>query len=114
MRKPSVKRRLHESEEAHGKFNLRVGPLIRGRLLRVQAEEHVLLITMHHIVSDGWSMGVLLREIAGLYRAYREGRGDPLEPLPIQYADYAQWQREWLQGEELDKQGCLDAVELHG
>lgn len=58
--------RLQEIEETHGKFDLRVGPLIRGRLLRVQAEEHVLLITMHHIVSDGWSAGVLIREFAEL------------------------------------------------
>jgi len=106
--------RLHESEEAHGKFDLRVGPLIRGRLLRVQAEEHVLLITLHHIVSDGWSTGVLLRELGELYAAYRERRGDPLEPLPIQYADYAQWQREWLQGEELEKQLSYWRARLEG
>jgi amino acid adenylation domain-containing protein len=109
-----VQVRLHESEEARGKFDLRVGPLIRGRLLRVQAEEHVLLITTHHIVSDGWSWGVLFGELAELYRAYWEGRGDPLEPLPIQYADYAQWQREWLQGEELDKQLSYWRAHLEG
>ncbi|MEP7246666.1 MAG: amino acid adenylation domain-containing protein [Gammaproteobacteria bacterium] len=96
--------RLHKVEEAQGKFDLRAGPLIRGRLLKVSAIEHVLLVTMHHIVSDGWSMGVLIRELTQLYAALREGRGDPLQALPIQYADYAQWQRQWLQGDALEKQ----------
>jgi hypothetical protein len=107
--------RRHKIEEAHGKFDLGAGPLIRGRLLRLQAEEQVLLVTMHHIISDGWSMGVLFREFAELYAAYREGRDDPLEPLPIQYGDYAQWQRESLQGEVLEKQlsywrACLEGA----
>ena len=95
---------LQKIEEVQGQFDLRAGPLIRGRLLEVAAEEHVLLVTMHHIVSDGWSMGIFFRELAQLYTAYREGRADPLAPLPIQYADYAQWQRQWLQGEVLDRQ----------
>jgi hypothetical protein len=67
-------------------------------------EEHVLLLSMHHIVSDGWSMGVLFRELSALYAAYREGRESPLSELPVQYADYAVWQREQLAGEVLDRQ----------
>src|SRR5207247_8005545 len=64
----------------------------------------VLLLTMHHIVSDGWSMGVLVRELSALYEAYVEGRDSPLPELAIQYADYAEWQRTWLSGEELERQ----------
>ncbi len=94
----------HKELEAQEAFDLRTGPLIRGRLLRVTAEEHVLMLTMHHIVSDGWSMGILLRELAALYAAQLGGDGDPLEPLPIQYADYAHWQRESLRGEAFDEQ----------
>jgi hypothetical protein len=71
----------------------------------------VLLVTMHHIVSDGWSMGVLIRELGALYGAYREGRGNALPALPIQYADYAQWQRQWLSGKVL--QGQLDYWKEH-
>ena len=80
------------------------GPLIRGRLIRVAESEHVLLITMHHIVSDGWSMGVLLREFSALYRGYRENRPAVLASLEIQYADYAAWQREHLGGAVLQEQ----------
>src|SRR5262249_43524829 len=91
--------------------DLGTGPLIRGRLLRVGDEEHVLLLTMHHIVSDGWSVGILLRELSQLYGAYRQTRENPLPALPIQYADYAQWQRCWLQGEVL--QGQLEYWKEH-
>jgi amino acid adenylation domain-containing protein len=96
--------RREKIEELHEKFDLRTGPLIRGRLLKLGDEEYVLLVTMHHIVSDGWSMGVFFRELGELYRADREGRDNPLEPLAIQYADYAQWQRQWLQGDVLNQQ----------
>jgi len=72
--------------------------LIRGRLLRVAEAEHVLLVTMHHIVSDGWSMEVLIRELSALYEAFARGAGDPLPPLPVQYVDYAACQRSWLEG----------------
>ncbi|MGH8241032.1 MAG: condensation domain-containing protein, partial [Steroidobacteraceae bacterium] len=97
--------RMHKSEEVHERFDLRTGPLIRGRLLRVRSAEHVLLLTMHHIIADGWSKGVLVRELAELYSAFREGRDSALKPLPIQYADYAQWQRhQWSQGETLERQ----------
>ncbi|WP_247539250.1 non-ribosomal peptide synthetase, partial [Ralstonia pseudosolanacearum] len=91
--------------EARAPFDLEQGPLIRGRLVTLGEQEHVLLITMHHIVSDGWSQGVLARELGALYEAYRSGGEDPLPALPIQYADYAVWQRRWLEGEELQRQG---------
>ncbi|MBV9108491.1 MAG: amino acid adenylation domain-containing protein, partial [Gemmatimonadetes bacterium] len=79
-------------------------PLFRAALLRLDAADHVLLVGMHHIVSDGWSMGVLYRELSALYAAYREGGESPLAELPVQYADYAVWQREQLAGEVLDRQ----------
>src|SRR6185369_4694917 len=91
-------------EEARLPFDLERGPLLRARLLQLSEEEHVLLVTMHHIVSDGWSMGVLVREVAALYTAFSTGQPTSLEELPIQYADYAVWQREWLRGEVLERQ----------
>ncbi|MBW4611021.1 MAG: amino acid adenylation domain-containing protein [Hassallia sp. WJT32-NPBG1] len=87
------------AEEAQKPFDLTQGPLLRAKLLRVSPEEHILLLTMHHIVSDGWSLGVLLRELAVLYDAFSHHKPVPLPPLSIQYADFAVWQREWLQGE---------------
>lgn len=96
---------LHRMEEIQAGFSLGAGPLIRGRLLHVRPDEHVLLITMHHIIADGWSIGVLLQELEALYTAAHEGRSEPLPALPVQYADYAQWQRsEWGQGETLVRQ----------
>jgi non-ribosomal peptide synthetase component F len=92
-------------EESLGDFDLERGPLVRGRLIRLSDREHVLLITLHHIVSDGWSTGVLQRELSALYAAFREGRADPLPDLAIQYADYAVWQRRWLSGTILEKHG---------
>ncbi|MBV9678252.1 MAG: non-ribosomal peptide synthetase, partial [Acidobacteriaceae bacterium] len=92
------------AEEARVPFDLAKGPLIRGRLIQLAEEEHVLLLTMHHIVSDGWSMGVLVRELGALYSAFRRGEMDPLPALSIQYADYAVWQRRWLTGERLEAQ----------
>ncbi|RKH31482.1 non-ribosomal peptide synthetase, partial [Corallococcus sicarius] len=88
--------------EARRPFHLVTGPLMRSMLVRLSDEEHLLLVTMHHIVSDGWSMSVLVREVAALYEAFSAGRSPSLAPLPMQYADYAMWQREWLQGEVLD------------
>jgi len=93
-----------QEAEAQAPFDLSVGPLLRVRLLRLAAEDHVLLLTMHHIISDGWSMGVLIREVATLYAAYVKGEPSPLPELTIQYADYAVWQREWLQGEVLEEE----------
>jgi amino acid adenylation domain-containing protein len=90
--------------EAHRPFDLSEGPLLRGRLVRLADEEHVLLLTLHHIISDGWSAGILFRELATLYEAFRTGKPSPLPPLTIQYADYAVWQRELLQGDVLMKQ----------
>src|SRR5229473_2530290 len=91
-------------EETGRAFDLEHGPLLRVRVLKLGEEEHVLLVTMHHIVSDGWSMGVLVREVARLYEAFVKGEESPLPELGIQYADYAVWQREWLQGEILEGQ----------
>ncbi|MGO4263836.1 condensation domain-containing protein, partial [Lysobacter sp. TAB13] len=101
-------------EEARAPFDLAQGPLIRGRLLRLSEHEHVLLVTQHHIVSDGWSIGVLVQEVSALYDAYRQGQPDPLPPLPIQYADYAAWQRGWLQGETLQRQSNYWRDQLQG
>ncbi|HEU4881191.1 MAG TPA: amino acid adenylation domain-containing protein, partial [Longimicrobium sp.] len=84
-------------------FDLAAGPLFRARLLRLGAREHVLLICLHHAVSDGWSMGVLFRELSALYAAEREGTEPALADLPVQYADYAAWQREQLRGDEMER-----------
>jgi acyl carrier protein len=85
-------------------FDLERGPLLRAHLLRLSGEEHIAVVVMHHIVSDGWSIAVLIREVGTPYAAFVEGRPSPLPALPIQYADYALWQRGWLQGEVLAKQ----------
>lgn len=90
--------------EAERAFNLSDDILLRTRVLRASANEHLVLLNMHHIISDGWSVGVLVKEVAKLYEAYANGKAPSLPPLPIQYADYAHWEREWLQGEVLDKQ----------
>jgi amino acid adenylation domain-containing protein/thioester reductase-like protein len=82
-------------------LDLQRGPLIRFTLVRLASDDHVALVSAHHIVYDGWSMGVLLRELAALYAAFEEGRPSPLPELPIQYADFAAWQRQRLQGPEL-------------
>ncbi|SFH03173.1 amino acid adenylation domain-containing protein [Duganella sp. CF458] len=84
-------------------FDLEQGALIRGMLLQISAEEHILVITQHHIISDGWSIGVLVEEVRALYEAFQAGQDDPLPALPIQYADYAAWQRTWLQGDVLQR-----------
>ncbi|SFH03863.1 amino acid adenylation domain-containing protein, partial [Duganella sp. CF458] len=92
------------NDEASMPFDLSVGPLVRGCLLRLADDEHVLLVTQHHIVTDGWSIGVLVREVSALYGAFIQGKSDPLPPMAIQYADYAAWQRGWLQGDVLEQQ----------
>src|SRR5262249_14789428 len=84
-------------------FELSRGPLLRTRVLRLAEQEHVLLATMHHIISDGWSMGILIHELSALYGAYRQQQPSPLAGLEIQYSDYAVWQRQWLQGEVLNR-----------
>jgi alpha-ketoglutarate-dependent taurine dioxygenase len=90
-------------ERVRRRFDLSRGPLIRASCLRLGAEAHVLLVVMHHIVCDGWSMGVIVRELAALYESAADGRPSPLPELELQYADYAYWQREWLRGENLER-----------
>jgi amino acid adenylation domain-containing protein len=101
-REEEVKRMARE--EAGKGFDLSRGPLLRVKVLELEEEEHVALFTMHHIVSDAWSMGVLVREVCALYEAMREGKGSPLEELEIQYADYAVWQREYVRGAVLERE----------
>lgn len=91
-------------EEAHSPFNLAEGPLFRAGLLKIADEEHIIVFNMHHIISDGWSVGVLVNEVAALYVAFSKDLPSPLPDLPIQYADFAHWQRKWLDGEVLEKQ----------
>ncbi|WP_219536937.1 non-ribosomal peptide synthase/polyketide synthase, partial [Nonomuraea guangzhouensis] len=90
--------------DASTPFDLATGPLIRGSLLRLAKDEHVLALCMHHIVSDEWSANILVRELTALYEAFRAGRPSPLPPLPVQYADFAVWQRGRLTGPVLDEQ----------
>ena len=94
-------------------FDLEKGPLLRMRLLRLDEQEHILLLTMHHIISDGWSWGVLLHELAVLYDACRQGHPSPLPALPIQYADYAHWQQQWLHSEAGKAQLAYWTQQLH-
>ncbi len=92
------------AEEAEAPFDLAAGPLARGALFSLGEGDHVLSLTMHHIVSDGWSMGVLVRELGVLYAAFCEERPSPLPELAVQYADFARWQRAWLVGPALSEQ----------
>jgi amino acid adenylation domain-containing protein len=85
-------------------LNLEEGPLFRATLLVLSEQEHILLLVMHHIISDGWSIGILVRELIELYSAFAAGRPSMLPELPVQYVDFAAWQREWLQGDVLDRQ----------
>ncbi|HYH79780.1 MAG TPA: amino acid adenylation domain-containing protein [Longimicrobium sp.] len=101
-------------EEARAPFDLARGPLVRGRLVRMAEDDHVLLVTLHHIVADGWSVGVFTRELGALYAAFRRGEPDPLAPLPVQYADYAAWQRRWVEGDVLAAQADYWARTLAG
>jgi amino acid adenylation domain-containing protein len=95
-------------------FNLTQPPLVRAALVRLGAEEHLLLMTMHHIISDGWSIGVMVSEMAALYEAFTTGREAALPALPIQYKDFAVWQREWLSGAELEQQLAYWRERLRG
>ncbi|WP_308375870.1 condensation domain-containing protein, partial [Serratia marcescens] len=85
-------------------FDLTQGPLVRAALIRLADEEHLFLLICHHIISDGWSTGILLRELGALYGAFRRSDADPLPPLPLQYPDYAAWQRRYLTPERLAAQ----------
>ncbi|HST57595.1 MAG TPA: amino acid adenylation domain-containing protein, partial [Longimicrobium sp.] len=96
--------RRRATAEGERPFDLAAGPLFRATLLRLAPDEHALLLGMHHVVSDGWSLGVLHGELSALYAAYRDGGESPLPDLPVQYADYAVWQREQLTGDLLDRQ----------
>lgn len=104
---PEVERDAEEERsaiaEAERRFDLQTGPLIRGRLQRLSAQNTMLLITVHHIVSDGWSIGILSDELAALYEAFASGRASSLPELPLQFADYTVWQNERTQGAALDK-----------
>src|SRR6185369_13423222 len=101
------------AEEAQRPFNLSVGPLLRASLVRLGAEEHIALFTLHHIVSDAWSTSIFVREVGALYEAFLNGQPSPLSELPIQYADFAVWQHEWLQ-ETLAKEVAYWRKQLAG
>jgi amino acid adenylation domain-containing protein len=103
-REREEKARRLAGDEARRPFDLARGPLLRATLLRLGEEDHVLLLNMHSIVSDSWSMGVLYHELSVLYEAFLNAQPSSLPDLPIQYGDFAVWQREWLQGEVLEKQ----------
>ncbi|MCP4663891.1 MAG: non-ribosomal peptide synthetase, partial [bacterium] len=90
--------------EARQPFDLARGPLLRAALLRLSGDDHVALFTMHHIVSDGWSMGVLIRELTAIQAAFSAGDPSPLGELAVQYADYSGWQRQWLVGAVLEEE----------
>ncbi len=96
------------------RFDLERGPLFRAHLLRLSDEEHIAVVVMHHIVSDGWSIGVLIREVGALYAAFSQGKASPLSALAVQYADYGMWQRGWLQGDALEKQVAYWKQHLKG
>ncbi|HKY29323.1 MAG TPA: amino acid adenylation domain-containing protein, partial [Pyrinomonadaceae bacterium] len=101
-------------DEAGRPFDLAHGPVIRATLLRLSEQEHILLLTTHHIVSDAWSAGILFRELGELYNAFANGQPSPLAPLSIQYADFAEWQRTWLQNHELERQLSYWRSKLEG
>src|SRR5713226_1967376 len=101
-------------EEALRPFDLACGPLIRIGLIQLSEQESIFLVTMHHIVSDGWSIVLFFQELSALHRAFASGQDSPLAELPIQYADYAVWQREWLRGEVLERQLAYWKNQLSG
>ncbi|HEV7518244.1 MAG TPA: condensation domain-containing protein, partial [Thermoanaerobaculia bacterium] len=96
---PEAEARRRVAAAAELPFDLGRGPLLRLTLMRLGADDHVLLLVIHHIISDVWSIGVFFREVAALYAAFSEGRPSPLPPLPVQYGDFAAWQQGWLSGE---------------
>jgi len=102
------------NEESSRPFELSRGPLFRARLLTLGETEHILILNMHHIISDGWSLGILNQEVASIYQAFLNDQPSPLEKLPYQYADYAVWQRQWLQGENLETQLAYWKTQLGG
>lgn len=102
------------SIEARQPFDLATGPLLRATLLRLAPQEHVLLLTRHHIVSDAWSFDIFMRELSTLYAAFCAGQPSPLAALPLQYADFAHWQRQWLRGDTLATQLAYWQQQLSG
>ena len=106
-------RRLAD-EESRRPFDLERGPLFRAALLRLGREDHAALLTVHHSVYDGWSMGVFLREVGLLYQAFRAGKPSPLSSLPIQYVDFAHWQRQWLKSGLMEDQLAYWKKQLAG
>lgn len=100
-------------DEADRPFDLTRGPLLRAKLLKLADDDHILLLTLHHIVSDGWSLGVLTAEVSAAYEAYCRGAVPRLAELPIQYADYSQWQQHWLGDERIAKQLDFWQAQLH-
>ena len=97
---------INEMIDSHAKqtFDLSVGKLLQLELLILNENEHILLFNMHHIISDGWSMSLLVQQWVEIYTAYAQEQQPELQPLPIQYSDYAIWQRQWLQGDVLQQQ----------
>ncbi|WP_081317056.1 non-ribosomal peptide synthetase [Xanthomonas translucens] len=110
---PEAQAQIHAEQETQTPFDLAHDTLARGQLLRLGEDDHVLLVTLHHLVSDGWSMGLLVRELSTLYTAFAQGQPDPLPPLPLQYADIAVWQRRWISGEVLQRQRDFWIEQLH-
>ncbi|UXJ55658.1 non-ribosomal peptide synthase/polyketide synthase [Pseudomonas citronellolis] len=91
-------------DEAHKPFDLEQGPLLRVYMVRLAEDEHYLVVTLHHIVTEGWAMDIFARELSALYEAFLAGRESPLAPLPVQYLDYSVWQRDWLEAGERQRQ----------
>ena len=102
------------SEESLRPFDLGKGPLVRALAVRMAADHHILLLTLHHIVCDGWSLGILFRELGSWYNASVDGRSPDLPALEIQYADHSQWLREWLEAGELQQQLTYWRQQLNG
>lgn len=113
VERPIVAERLRQ-EVALRPFDLESGPLVRAALVRVDEQESLFLLNMHHIVTDGWSTGVLLHDVETIYFSYSKGQPSPLPELEVQYADYARWQRDWLQGEVLEEEVAFWRRQLEG
>ena len=101
-------------EQCRIPFDLATGPLLRTALLRLDDNDYIFLLTIHHIIADGWSMGIFFEEMNALYVAFSANQPSPLPELPIQYADFAAWQREWLEGEVLETQMSYWSRQLAG
>ena len=101
------------AEQIQEPFDLSKDLMLRAAILRLEAKKHVLVLTIHHIAADGWSLRILLQELFSLYRAFSNGKPSPLPDLPVQYADFAYWQRQWTQGENLEKHLAFWKIYLH-